>query len=151
MMFDDFEDGSLSEWSGDTGKYSIVASNASSGSNSLECVTGDTTPYSISRSVSQVSPDSIGVSVQCNGGINQNTYWKQGSTEVIRVLHRGDSFSLQINGVDLIADPNENQMYRVVAKNIDWDNNVIGSVEVDGTEEATDVPFQNNASYIDTI
>jgi len=55
----------------------------------------------------------------------------------------GSGNNLDVNGERLLYDVDTNRWYEVEFNNIDYDNNVIGSINVDGTEKATNVGFEN--------
>ena len=98
-----------------------------------------------------------------NGEIYSDTWteWFLGDTSVLRVNYNWSNGFIAVNGSGarasensgaVVADvpwPSSSQYFHVVLDGIDWENNRVGTVRVNGEQQATDVDFFNGAEGID--
>lgn len=148
--FEGFEDGNINEYSGDTGVFSAVTSPSFVGTYSLQ-VDGSTSGTSIDKSISYTEPDTLQVLAKSNAD-NRNalTTWRVGGTPILNINLQtdagNDGYRISINQDNafvLDGSVSADTLYKIEFRDIDWTNEHT-DVYVNGTQEATDVPFINS-------
>ncbi|WP_281195705.1 hypothetical protein [Halorubrum sp. F4] len=166
---DDFEDESVSGWepvSELTSTFEPSRGRSSSGSWSVEFSEGSTDDNPRWENVGTAErPTTLETAHALeNGEIYADSYteWRIDGTVVFRVNYNWSNNFLAVNGsgarpsdIDdgaVVADlpwPSSDEFFGVTLDEIDWEANVVGVVRVNGTEQARDVPFFNDADSID--
>ena len=160
-----FEDGTLDGWNQENPDNIAAVQTTNNGSGAyngdymqeIVCPSGQNTlsNYGLSESL---SPDNISVAIRVENLSNDNDrgaiYFLSGGTVVLNAYLRqpsGMSFNHAYDrwSTNNIGGFSEDTWYKIDFLNIDWDNETVGSIEVNGVEELTDVDFTNSASSID--
>jgi len=160
-----FEDGDTAGWVVDRGTgISAVQTTANGGSayngdymGGIETGNGEnsTSYYDLED---PISPDNLSVAIRVENQslTNDRTScnFALGGTNIINVWLR-DSSGMSFNhayddwSTNNIGGFSQDTWYNIEFLNIDWNTEVVGSIEVNGSEELTDIGFNSSASSID--
>jgi len=164
MTVDGFEDGNIDEYTGEISGFEVQQSVVANGVNALK---GDGDNTSIFRDVSLSQPSRVqGYGRVERGGGNENahiSYFNGGSSgskilEINFFMNRGsDGYGdtsgepkLVVNRTD-VCDISYSTWYLVELEDINWGEERVGEVKVDGDVKAEDIDFHNSGSTIDTL
>jgi len=165
-LFDGFEDSDMAEYS--LSGESKEASNSSPGGVPQGRYIGNVTTNSngdetiASRNIAKINGTTIEWYAMSTTASNSGAEWTgieyytgSGSTKIIdsrlNCEQGGEDDSYSINGVAIHEAPVCDRWYHVELKEIDWANDNIGEVYVNGQLNATDVSFANSGSDVDHI
>lgn len=166
---DDFEDGSASDWDPApelTSSFEPSQGRSSSGSWSVEFAEGNADDNPKWENVGAAErPTTLETAHALETGeiyADSYTEWQIDGTVVFRVNYNWSNGFLAVNGSGaqpsdieegaVVAElpwPSSEEFFHVTLEEIDWDENVVGVVRVNGAERAQDVPFFNDADGID--
>lgn len=169
VIRDGFEDGDTAGWTPVaelTSTFEAVQGRAASGSWSARFVEGSASDKpEWERSGEGVRPPSVETAhALANGEIYSDSFteWRVGTTTVLRVNYNWSNGFLAVNGsgaepgdIDdgaVVSDlpwPSSNRFFHVTLSDIDWDAGVVGEVRVNGSVQAEEVPFFEDADRID--
>lgn len=150
-----FENGNYNDdWSGDTGTYERSTDEAYSGSYSLKYPNTEYTNYQVKNTTANcVSPSSLQTSMYKRSGNYDGTvasdddqftdFQDSNSNDVIRV-HFNDQ--IDVNGVSIKSNPSAETWYNVKLKDISWESETVGNIELNGVDVASNVAFDNSAN-----
>lgn len=164
-----FEDGTASDWKPAielTSTFEASQERAFSGSWAARFSEGGASDSPEWERVGDVvKPDRVETAHALENGeiyADSFTEWRNDETTVLRVNYNWSNNFLAVNGSGanpsdiedgaVVADlpwPSSDDFFHVVLDEIDWDNNVVGEVRVNGTGQAANVPFFNEADGID--
>lgn len=168
VTVDSFEDGNTSGWnpsSPQTSSFEGSQERAFSGSWAAELSGGSENNTTTWEKVGEeVSPTTVETAHALENGelyADSFTEWRLGDTTILRVNYNWSNNFLAVNGSGATASGNTGAVvsnlpwsssegfFHVVLDDIRWGSNEVGEVRVNGTVEAEDVPFFNNADSID--
>lgn len=152
-----FEDGSLSEWesieSAETTTDTVYA-----GERSLVITdtneSGDNIGNEITRSFDPISPSTLSGALRIDSGAYNTVQakWKDDSgTTVHRVQIRNYDDQIEYDRPTALASTSANTWYTFELADIDWDNEVVGEIRIDGTVADTAVDFLNSAREVTSV
>lgn len=162
---DGFEDGDYAEYSlvkGSSSQVDVNTGSAYQGSYSLGLTVDGGTNAGVYRvEDNDLSPSSVQVAIYSmdvsSSTQDVSVFWLTGQdysfggsgTQVISVNLQNN---LKVNGGnEVLSSTSANTWYFVEFKQIDWANNQVGEVYVNGNLKAQNVAFKNTASSIDTV
>lgn len=165
---DGFEDGDISEYSGDRRGFEVQQSVVANGARALEGRVRNGVNRTIYRNVGFSRPSRVqGYAMVENGGGNEDTqivYHSGGTTGTapiridLNMNYGNDGFGdtsgeqkLLVNGTVVLDDIDYDRWYLVELERIDWHGETVGAVRVDGRLRAEDIDFDGAASSIDTL
>jgi len=161
-VVDSFEDGDVSDWINVNGTNLEAVQTSDNGASAPE---GDWMSRSAmvggSNSnnyldISPITPTELYCVVRAENHSDSfddfRIQWQNGGTQVITVIldATGDG-AFEINGTVTSVTAVTDEFYELYLKDIDFGAETVGSFEVDGTEAASDVAFNNSASEIDRL
>lgn len=168
-VIDDFEDGDVSDWSNFSGnQISAVKTTSNGGSayNGTYCAEEKLTSGNNSTSYkdlsSNISPENISVAIRLENAESGNAergffdFYNSGS-RVFNVAMDTRNGDIDINWqgyrdtISTGVNISQNTWFNIDFVDIDWTNNEIGSVVIDGTNVLTNISFVSNSSYINKI
>lgn len=164
---DGFEDGDISEYSGQTGGFQVQQSVVKNGNWALKGQVQSGDNQEIYRSVNFSHPSRVQGYVRVgHGGGNENAQifyhadGPDGSHPIhidLSMNHGNSGFGdtsgeakLLVNGQE-IMDIVYDEWYFVELNEINWNAEIVGKVSVDRSVKAENVAFEDSASSIDTI
>jgi len=154
---DGFEDGDLSEWesieSAETTTETVYA-----GDRSLVITdtneSGDNIGNEITRSFDPISPPLLSGALRIDSGAYNTVQakWKDDTGTVVhKVQIRNYDDQIEYNRPTALAPTSTNTWYSFELADIDWENEVVGEIRIDGSVADTDVDFLNSASEITSV
>lgn len=166
---DGFEDGTTSNWEPAvelTSTFEASQERTFSGSWAARFTEGGTDDNpEWERVGSVVRPETVETAHALgNGEIYSDSFteWRNKETTILRVNYNWSNNFLAVNSSGsnpsdvedgaVVADlpwPSSDNFFHVVLDDISWEDNTVGEVRINGTVEATSVPFFNNAEGID--
>lgn len=161
-VIDNFEDGDVSDWTNSFGASIEAVQTTDNGASAPEGQWMSRSPLVGGANsnnyldISAITPADLYCIVRAeNHSAASNDYrvqWKNGATDIITVvLDATDDGAFEINGTVTGATAQNNEFYELYLKDIDFGTETVGSFEVDGSEVASDVAFENSASDIDRL
>jgi len=169
ILTDGFEDGTASKWTPSaelSSTFEASQERTFSGSWAAKFTEGDTGDNPVWERVGNlVKPEKVETAHALEDGgtfSDSFTEWRNNETTVLRVNYNWSNNFLAVNGSGtdpsdieagaVVADlpwSSSDDFFHVVLDGLDWDNNIVGEVRVNGTAEAANVPFFNEADGID--
>lgn len=165
-FFDGFEDGDISEWStpnnGGTGTTSSIVAEGSYSAD-IHCDSGNN--ESIDRSITQKEYSSISfyqrIGVKSYYEDTHISFWDANNNLLLRShltctgsgcgSNNGMPGQLVVNNVDTGISYSQDNWYFIELNNIDYQNEEVGEVVVDGNTVLTNVSFYTSGGVIDRI
>lgn len=169
LLTDGFEDGTVSSWTPAVELSSVFEASQQrtfSGSWAARFSEGNTSNNPMWERVgNMVKPKKVETAHALeNGEIYSDSFteWRNDETAALRVNYNWSNNFLAVNGSGtdpsdiqegaVVADlpwPSSDGFFHVVLAGIDWDNNIVGEVRVNGAVEAANVPLFNETGGID--
>ena len=154
---DGFEDGSLSEW-GSIEAAETTTETAYAGERSLAVTdmneSGDRIGSEVTRSFDTISPSTLSGALRIDSGAYNTVQakWRDDSgTTVHRVQIRNYDDQIEYDRPTALASTTPNTWYSFELADIDWENEQIGEIRIDGSVADTDVEFLNSASEVTSV
>jgi hypothetical protein len=159
-VVDDFEDGDLNGWSGDTSYLSNVTQTNSGvtsfgeGDRFGEFANSDSNNIAVEKTFSSGAYSTVSNSHLMLENSNSSQYadfnWKDGGTEVINIQINVGNTPVQVNTVNTSLSSQNGTNYNIEIKNIDYSAETF-DVFINESEELSAVSFTNPANSLDTF
>jgi len=159
---EDFEDDDVTDWTNVSGSNIQTVQSTDGGASAPEGSFMSRSQVSTGTNsnnyldISAISPTELYSVVRAENHSQVNNdltvQWQNGSTSVIEViLDASDDGAIEVNGTVTSATAANDTFYEVYLRSIDFSSGIVGSVEVDGIEVATDVAFLNTATEVNRL
>jgi len=172
-----FEDGDLSEYSGDTDAFTVQSQNTFNGNNALKAATRGGNLFHISRQGGFVNPSKVQAALR-NDSPNKNnakirvSYWNKKfspgrtySGEAFNLIVHMNKNRIRVNGGSPydrkeVMEAEGEEWYLIELDDIDWDRHTIGTLRVNGDSiehsqvngnQITPIEFANDVDSIDRV
>lgn len=164
VTLEDFEDGDATDWTNDSGAAISAVQTTANGGTAYEgswmgesVLSSGTNSTNYKTLNSAISPTKAAVAIRLENADSVDSdrvivRFSSGSNGVLRaeIDSRDSNVRLQ-SDLDSGIPAQQDTWFLIEWENIDWSNDQVGRILVDGTEALTNVAFENSASSVDRL